>query len=250
MLGTYREWAPIAALRDHASCVWYRRVGLDDVAPVRIVPDGCIDLIWMNGEVHVAGPDTTAWLSRVSPGEEIVGIRFNPGSAPPILGVPASELVNLRVPISELWGRPGAALSARMQCADTPGAATQLLQDVIRHRVGEAPAVDSVVRRFVEITRAPQQRQPLRLPAFEEMFDLSERQLRRRCGIALGYGPKTLTRILRFQHFLALARRAPAGTLAHVAADAGYADQPHLTRDVVNLSGLPPAALVASLGHA
>ena len=241
MPGTYREWAPGAALREHTSRVWYRRVGSDDAAAVRIVPDGCIDLIWMNGEVHVAGPDTTAWLSRNAAGTEIVGARFHPGAAPPILGVPASELVNLRVPISDLWGRPRAALSA-----DTPGTAMRMLQDLIRRRADEAPAVDPVVRRFVELARTPRQRP---LPELEQMFGLSERQLRRRCDTALGYGPKTLSRILRFQHFLALARRARAGSLAQVAADAGYADQPHLTRDVVRLTGLPPAALVASLAN-
>ncbi len=74
---------------------------------------------------------------------------------------------------------------------------------------------------------------------------LSERQLRRRTHAAAGYGPKTLQRILRFQRFVRTARRrAPdRRTWPAAAAMAGYADQPHLTRECVALSGLTPAAL-------
>ena len=63
---------------------------------------------------------------------------------------------------------------------------------------------------------------------------VSERQLRRRFADAVGYGPKTLARVLRFQRFLALGRR-PAATWRAWRCGAGYADQAHLTRET------PPA---------
>ena len=75
---------------------------------------------------------------------------------------------------------------------------------------------------------------------------LSERQLRRRIEDAVGYPPRMLARVLRFQRFLRAARAAGrARHLAVLAADAGYADQAHLTRESRALSGLPPAALLA-----
>ena len=58
----------------------------------------------------------------------------------------------------------------------------------------------------------------------------------------MGYGPKTLDRVLRFQRFL---RRAGEGDLARTAAELGYADQAHLTRECVRLSGVTPARLAA-----
>src|SRR3954463_15235479 len=36
--------------------------------PKRILPDGCLDIIWRDGTVFVAGPDTTAQLGRPAPG--------------------------------------------------------------------------------------------------------------------------------------------------------------------------------------
>jgi methylphosphotriester-DNA--protein-cysteine methyltransferase len=73
---------------------------------------------------------------------------------------------------------------------------------------------------------------------------LSVRQLRRRCHAAVGYGPKTLQRILRFRRFVArIDRDQHLGDLAAVAAETGYADQAHLTRECVTLAGLTPVAL-------
>ena len=80
-------------------------------------------------------------------------------------------------------------------------------------------------------------------------LELSERSLRRRCHEAFGYGPKRLDRILRFQRFLDLARRAraPGAELAALALAAGYADQAHLSREVRRLSSLSAATVVGQL---
>jgi transcriptional regulator GlxA family with amidase domain len=77
---------------------------------------------------------------------------------------------------------------------------------------------------------------------------VSERQLRRRFDQAVGYGPKTMQRILRFRRALGQLAAAPRSTdLADLAARTGYADQAHLTRETTRLAGLPPAALARSL---
>jgi AraC-like DNA-binding protein len=67
------------------------------------------------------------------------------------------------------------------------------------------------------------------------------RQLHRRSRTAFGYGPKTLSRVLRLQRALAVA--GEGASYAEVAARSGYADQPHLTREVRALTGLTPGRL-------
>ncbi|MEY9863982.1 transcriptional regulator GlxA family with amidase domain [Catenulispora sp. GAS73] len=86
---------------------------------------------------------------------------------------------------------------------------------------------------------------PPHVPALADAVGLSERQLRRRFTEAVGYGPKTLHGILRFQHALRLGRAAP-NSLADVAYQAGYADQAHFTREVRRLAGLTPTELLGS----
>jgi transcriptional regulator GlxA family with amidase domain len=80
----------------------------------------------------------------------------------------------------------------------------------------------------------------------EEVADqvgLSARQFRRRFHTAAGYGPKTLQRVLRFHRFVRVLDAGHGADLAATAVLAGYADQPHLTRDCAALSGLTPGAL-------
>jgi transcriptional regulator GlxA family with amidase domain len=86
----------------------------------------------------------------------------------------------------------------------------------------------------------------LPLKRLAAMLGITERQLRRRFATAVGYGPKTMQRILRFQRFLTLASRAAAPDLAGLAYEAGYADQAHLTRESGRLAGRTPAELVAA----
>jgi AraC-like DNA-binding protein len=80
-----------------------------------------------------------------------------------------------------------------------------------------------------------------------EALGTTERQLLRRFNAAVGYGPKTLDRVLRFQRFLSRAPAVANGEegLARIAAEVGYADQAHLSRECVRLSGLSPTRLVA-----
>ena len=76
-----------------------------------------------------------------------------------------------------------------------------------------------------------------------EQLGIGERQLRRRCQAAVGYGPRMLHRVLRFRRFVSRIDAGGAVDLATIAAEAGYADQAHLTRESNELAGLTPATL-------
>jgi AraC-like DNA-binding protein len=78
--------------------------------------------------------------------------------------------------------------------------------------------------------------------AIADRVGLSTRQLHRRSRVAFGYGVKTLQRILRLQLALELAR--DGARLADAAARAGYADQPHLAREMRDLAGVPATQLL------
>jgi transcriptional regulator GlxA family with amidase domain len=79
---------------------------------------------------------------------------------------------------------------------------------------------------------------------------VSERHLYRRCRAAVGYGPATLRRVLRFRRFVSgIDQTAASPDLARLATETGYADQAHLTRESTRLAGLPPAALARARRH-
>jgi len=80
-----------------------------------------------------------------------------------------------------------------------------------------------------------------------EQLGVSVRTLRRQVRDAAGCGPKELHRVLRFHRFLPYLADLAAGriSLATVAATLGFADQAHLGRESLRLSGSSPARLVA-----
>ncbi|MEV6669542.1 helix-turn-helix domain-containing protein [Streptomyces sp. NPDC051162] len=198
-----------------------------------VLPDGCIDLLWTAGRLVVSGPDTGAY----SPGRGFwVGVRFSPGVAPALLGIPAHELRDQRVDLADLW--PGARarrLTERVDAATDPAAA---LEDLALRLAADAEPVDPLLRAVVASLNAGRS-----VTATADSVGLGARQLHRRSLTAFGYGPKTLARVLRMQRALALARDGVP--FAETAALAGFADQAHLARDVREMAGRPLGELVA-----
>ncbi|WP_040797795.1 helix-turn-helix domain-containing protein [Nocardia higoensis] len=228
-VGGYRE----RPSRLDGAVVWTRTVVSGDCAPV--LPDGSIDLLWRAGTLLVAGPDTGPHHPEAPPGTRFAGVRFHPGSAPQLLGVPAHELRDRRIELADLW--PAArvrALTAEVNAAHDPAAA---LEAVALRRAAELGALDPLPRLVVATLASGAS-----VAATAEAAGIGARALHRRSLAAFGYGPKTLARILRMRRALAAARAGMP--LALAAAHAGYADQAHFTREVTQLAGSPPGLLI------
>ncbi|MFJ6571115.1 helix-turn-helix domain-containing protein [Streptomyces sp. NPDC091292] len=224
----YAEWGA----RTAGSVVWTLTGHADDPAPV--LPDGCMDLIWTEGRLMVAGPDTRAYRPERG-ARRYVGIRFSPGTGPSLLGAPAHTLRNLRVDLADLW--PAAEvrrLTAEVDGAEDPATA---LEAIALRRAAETEPPDPLLAAVVARLAAGQS-----VAATADALGLGARRLHRRSLTAFGYGPKTLARILRLQRALALARQGTP--FAATAAHAGYADQAHLARDVRELAGAPLSSLI------
>ena len=187
----------------------------------RILPDACADIVSVGGRLIVAGPATRAHMATTGSGS-VFGVRFRVGAAGAGLGLPAAELLDANLPLEDVWGRAAREIAER--ATDVHELAAAVLD-----RVDAAP--DPLVR--AAATGTPRQQ-----------LGIGDRQLRRRFADAVGYGPKTLERILRFQRFLRLS--SDSRDLARLALEAGYADQAHLTRECGRLAGLTPAQLLAT----
>jgi AraC-like DNA-binding protein len=204
----------------------------------RVLPDGCMDLLWNEGRLLVAGPDTRAHLTG-GPPSTWAGVRLGPGTAPALLGVPAHELRDRRVELADLW--PVTGVRRLTALVDAAGDPARGLEDLALRRAAETTPPDPVLHRVVAALGAGR---PVAATADE--LGLSARQLHRRSLTAFGYGPKTLARILRLRRALALARRGTP--FAETATRTGYADQAHLSREVRELTGLPLGDLLAVRG--
>ncbi|MFI7067261.1 helix-turn-helix domain-containing protein [Kribbella sp. NPDC050124] len=204
----------------------------------RVLPDGCMDLLLMDDELVIAGPDSRAWVGSAAAGTRYAGIRFAPGTAPRFLGVPAKDLLNERVALADLWSPARSRrLADQVRLAEAPALA---LEQAVADLIEEPP--DGLITQVLRAVRSGMLRGGAGVLSLAGSVGLSERQLHRRCLHAFGYGPKMLDRVLRMNVALDHARTGLA--LADVAVLTGYADQAHFTRDVKALTGLPPRVLL------
>jgi AraC-like DNA-binding protein len=194
-----------------------------------------MDLLWHEGRLIVAGPDTHAYVPEDAAGHW-AGVRLYPGTGPTFLGVPAHELRDLRVGLADLWPASEVRrLTARVAAAADPVTA---LEQVALDRAAAVEPPDPLLREVVTALDAGRS-----IAATADRLGLSARQLHRRSLTAFGYGPKTLARVLRLQRALALARSGLP--FAETATRSGFADQAHLARDVRELAGAPLGELLA-----
>ncbi|MFD3973542.1 DUF6597 domain-containing transcriptional factor [Streptomyces cyaneofuscatus] len=193
-----------------------------------VLPDGCMDLIWTGGRIVVAGPDTHAFEVEAENRASCAAIRFAPGTAPVLLGVPAHELRDHRAALADLW--PAATvrrLTERIDEAPDPAAALE------RFALDRIAATGPPDPRTVAVAEGLRRGRTVAATAAEA--GLGARQLHRRSLSAFGYGPKTLARVLRLQRALELVRTGLP--YAEAACAAGCTDQAHLAREMRDLAG-------------
>jgi AraC-like DNA-binding protein len=242
-MSAYRELPPSREKYSLVACRWVRDVGGDEPSDsTLILPDGCVDFLWRDGNLMLAGLDRTGRRTPIIPGERILGLRLRPGVAGAVLGIPASELLDEHATLDEVLGRQADDLANRLGEMTAEDEVFALLEEFVGSRVANG-GPDSLVQAATRRLGFPGSR----VDSLADSLGISDRQLRRRFNQSVGYGPKTLDRVLRFRRFVSKAPAVVAGDgdLARIAADLGYADQAHMSRDCQRLSGLTPTELAS-----
>jgi AraC-like DNA-binding protein len=245
-VSTYREFIPASSLKEHVLCIWTQTIATARGGYSHLVlPDACVDIVFINNDAPViVGPWTESFVANLAAGTTIVGVRFHPGRAPSLLGVPADRLLNQSVPLDAMSGGP---LRDRLSgIADKPNLAAKrsALEAGLLHSLPNRSPIDQSVGAAIRwLARDPN----AHVQQLSNWIGLSSRQLQRRFSSAVGYGPKTFHSILRFQRVLYLASGEHKDkTLADLALQAGYTDQSHMTREVRRFSGTPPKGVLRS----
>jgi AraC-like DNA-binding protein len=237
----YAEGSPSQPLAAHVLCWSVHRIdALSSSYLHRSAPNGSVELVCeVGGQPLLVGPQTGPLVRTLSPGATVVSLRLRPGSAAAVLGLPAYELADQIVPLDDVLP------ATRFLCeriATEPKRAVATMEGAVSTQLARRAATDRMVAFAVERLAA----RATRVSSVAASMFVSERQLRRRFKEAVGLSPKSLERVLRFQRFLALVHSGGWSRLglAQTAIALGYADQAHLARECVYLSGLPPAELI------
>lgn len=241
-----RELAPTARLRPVIEAVYLAAA----TRPARhaVLPDGCVDLLYRYGDAGglllIAGPDRRVHEAALAPGLRYVGARFRLGEARRILGLEPAGLVDRGLVPAAVNARL-AAVEGRLADCRTPAALARRLCSEIERLDDETAALRPPPRVRAALALLRPDGQVLRIGLVARRLGVAPRTLHREIVAWTGLRPCLLARILRFQHTRrSLAART--GTLAALAAAAGYADQAHMTRESQALAGAPPGRFGSS----
>ena len=178
-----------------------------------------------------------------------VGHMLRPAAGWLLTGRPVRRRTDRSVDLGTLDALDGPALAAavREAMADDPAGpdAQAAARAVVEHALRPFLPVDEeglLVNALVEAVETSPDL--LRVDDLCGRFDIAERTLQRLLHKRIGLGPKWLIRRRRLQE-AAERLRDDSGGLASIAADLGYADQAHFTRDFRRATGLTPGEFAA-----
>lgn len=241
----YIEIPPPPSLAAFVECFWTR-----DVVPAspasdaerRVLPDGCVDFIveiGSNPRPTAVGTMTRPLLLKGSRPHEFMGVRFRPGRAYAMLGIPAVELTDESVPLSDVWAEVEAMLDAVVGAStsnDRIAAFARALELRLVDAARPAPEVDSAIRSIVKSGGS------IDIATLGPAIGVTRQHLARSFARWVGVPPKTFARVVRLQRLLEALRSARDPHWSALATWAGYYDQSHLVAEFKELTGMTPSA--------
>jgi AraC-like DNA-binding protein len=236
----YREHSPSPALRPFVECYWTHSAPAAAGEAVRILPDGCCDLLFdgATGEARLIGAMTAAQTFTVDAPIDLFAVRFRPGGLHRLVRASLAQFTDREERLLDVigdWREPAERALSRDGRADR----IRILDAELLRRLAAAPrdGIDHAIDQLAD------RRGNLRIDDLADQVGISRQWFARGVLARCGVGPRLLGRILRFR--AAAAELAAGDRPAAVAARCGYADQAHLCRDVREFAGTTPTSLRA-----
>ncbi len=176
---------------------------------------------------------------------ECVEVRLSPRAAYGLLGVSPPELDGSITSLADLWGAPERRLRERLTEATTWQERLALTEEFLTERAAAPSMAPEVAAAWDTIVA---RRGRIRVGDLAASCGWSRKRLRTRFHAQLGLTPKRAAMLVRFDHAVRALRAGESAST--VALTCGYADQPHLHRDVAALAGCTPGALAHRLTSA
>lgn len=265
---SYQVFAPASGLEPFVECFW-DLVGPASATPAEpeiVLPDGKTELLVHFGDdffklernsrtgkdtyvrqarVLMSGQLTERILLRPSGRIGVVSVRFKAAGAARFFDLPYEKIVDQVIEFSRYEKEASSTLAKRIEASSTPALRFQILQDFLigrlrKHESKEDVFVRQACQYIVQSEGSCSVQELVRLIGF------SERQMERKFKQQVGITPKLLSRIMRFQKFIALARSSKKMNLADASVSCGYHDQSHFIRDFTKFSGVSPREYLSS----
>jgi AraC-like DNA-binding protein len=191
----------------------------------------------------VRGAHATPTVASGACAPSYVNLVFAPLAGYALLAMPAGELSDHVVDLTDVLGPSARRLVERLRDAPTWPARFRLLDDALLRWAERGRRPTPEVVRAWDVLVASGGRASI--AAIARDVGWSHKHLTARFYEQVGLRPKTAARVIRFHR---VRRRLSVGQASwgQLAAECGYADQSHLVRDFRDLAGMTPTAYVTT----
>lgn len=238
---TLTRHAPAPPLREFVEYYWVLHWDLRDQEPYeqRVLPNLSVHAAFFRQASGVHGPRHENFSFLLEGREQGLGVRFRPGCFRPFLGRPVHTISDTSVPLAEIFGAAALNTQQKVSAARNDREMVSAVDHLLCPNV---PVARPSALRAAEIVETIA-RDPgiVRVDQLAGMTGTTTRNLQRLFREEVGIGPKWAIRVYRLND--AARRVAAAETIdyAALAAELGYSDQAHFTRDFTAAIGTPPA---------
>lgn len=245
----YQEYQPSKNLESNVACYWTVNTYDSDAKKLhRIIPDGCVDIIFdlqsasISKGAFVAGLMTSFMVTDLARNSSSFGIRFYVDTVHHFLRYPVSAFIGKRVFLEDIWGPEGLFLLEDLK-------STTQISDIIEKVESrlmsflpvDEPKVNDLVQTSMQYIFAHQGIMSIR--SLSNELHYSERHIRRCFQNELGVSPKELINIIRFQSLLHELYKDPQPRFTDIAVKYGYYDQAHFIKNFKQKYGLSPTEI-------
>ena len=172
---------------------------------------------------------------------QCVQIDFTPIGAYRFFGLPMSELAGAMVTLEDLNDIGICELREQIASLNNWDARLELVEEFVRRRIRRSQVATAPVQKAYETILRHDGL--ARVGEIAASLDWSRKHLNQRFRELVGVGPKTVSRMARFNNAVRIAHAGVSNSWADIAYAAGYADQAHLAREFMEFSGSTPSRL-------
>ncbi|HTW49322.1 MAG TPA: AraC family transcriptional regulator [Acidobacteriaceae bacterium] len=265
---TYLEREPGAGLRPWVRSLWYAR-GMNFAHPRdRILPTGRAQVIvnlardflvdCQEGRPErtmapalVVGQRSAFEIIETSDMANLMGIVFEPGALPVLLGDAADRVTNGYVALDDVC-RGAGALRDRLREVQGAEARLRCLEAFLRERIAaRVSGRRGAMHPAVEFALGELGRRPAvaRVAEVARSTGWSERRFGQIFREEVGFAPKVWCRIQRFQRVVRQLHAGVAVEWPELALACGFYDQAHLANEFRAFAGVSPTSYTAAQGR-
>jgi AraC-like DNA-binding protein len=211
----------------------------------RVIPDGCIDIIFdLNGHSYgkaasIVGTMTKSIFAELKDQVNFLAIRFLPGGFLHFFDIPTYHFTDQIIPLEMISRRREHTFTERLAGENHISDQIKLLESYLGHLLMMNNRHEQAVR--IALCNILKHRGNIGISQLSRSANSSQRQLCRKFKKCIGVSPKSFCRIIRFQSILRMLPSHSRCNLLFIALDGGYYDQSHFIHEFNSYYGLNPS---------